>query len=50
MSELCRAANASESSVRQAFVEVFDMAPTQYFQYRLLSMLRIELLRADARE
>ena len=50
MSELCRAANASESSVRQAFVEVFDMAPTQYFQYRLLSMLRIELLRADPRE
>ncbi len=50
MSELCRAANASASSVRQAFVEVFDMAPTQYFQYRLLSRLRIELLRADPGE
>ncbi len=50
MSALCRAANASESCVRQAFVEVFDMPPTQYFQYRLLNALRIELLRADPRE
>lgn len=47
MTELCRAAHASASSVRQAFVEVFDMPPTQYFQHRLLSTLRIELLRAD---
>jgi methylphosphotriester-DNA--protein-cysteine methyltransferase len=50
MSELCHAANACESSVRQAFVEVFDMPPTQYFQFRLLSSLRNELLRADPRE
>ena len=50
MSELCHAANACESSVRQAFVEVFDMPPTQYFQFRLLSSLRAELLRADPRE
>ena len=47
MSELCRAANASESSVRQAFVEVYDMPPTQYFQHRLLSALRVELLHSD---
>lgn len=47
MGDLCRAANASASCVRQAFVEVFDMPPTQYFQYRLLSRLRVELLRAD---
>ena len=50
MGELCRAANASESSVRQAFVEVFDVPPTQYFQSRLLSTLRVELLRADHRD
>ena len=50
MSELCHAANACESSVRQAFVEVFDMPPTQYFQFRLLNGLRNELLRADPRE
>ena len=50
MSELCHAANACESSVRQAFVEVFDMPPTQYFQFRLLNALRKELLRADPRE
>lgn len=48
MSDLCRAANASESSVRQAFVEVFDMPPTQYFKHRLLNRLRVELLRADS--
>ncbi|MDH5519889.1 MAG: helix-turn-helix domain-containing protein [Acidimicrobiia bacterium] len=50
MSELCHAANACESSVRQAFVEVFDMPPTQYFQHRLLNALRNELLRADPRD
>ena len=50
MSELCRAANASESSVRQAFVEVYDMPPTQYFQHRLLSALRVELLHSDPRD
>jgi AraC-like DNA-binding protein len=47
MSELCRATNTSASCVRGAFVEVFDMPPTQYFQHRLLSRLRVELLRAD---
>ena len=47
MGDLCRASNASLSSVRQAFVEVFDMPPTQYFQYRQLNELRCELLRAD---
>jgi AraC-like DNA-binding protein len=47
MSEMCRAANTSASCVRRAFVEVFDMAPKQYFQHRLLSRMRVELLRAD---
>ncbi len=47
MSELCRAACASQSRVRQAFVEVFDTPPIQFFQYRLLSRLRHELLHAD---
>jgi AraC-like DNA-binding protein len=47
MSELCRAACASQSRVRQAFVEVLDSPPMQYFQYRLLSRLRDELLHAD---
>jgi AraC-like DNA-binding protein len=49
MSELCRAACASESRVRQAFVEVLDTPPTQFFQYRLLSQLREQLLHADPR-
>lgn len=47
MSQLCRAACASESRVRQAFVEVLDAPPTQYFRYRLLSKLRGDLLSAD---
>ncbi len=47
MSELCRAAFASESRVRHAFVEIFDIPPTQYFQARLLSRLRNELVLAD---
>jgi AraC family transcriptional regulator, ethanolamine operon transcriptional activator len=47
MTELRRAACASESRVRQAFVEILDAPPTQYFQYRLLSRLRDELLLAD---
>jgi AraC family ethanolamine operon transcriptional activator len=47
MSQLCRAACASESRVRQAFVEVLDAPPTQYFRYRLLSRLRADLLSAD---
>jgi AraC-like DNA-binding protein len=47
MGELCRAACASQSRVRQAFVEVLDSPPMQFFQYRLLSRLRDELLHAD---
>ncbi len=47
MTELCRAACASESRVRQAFVEVLDAPPTQFFRYRLLSRLREQLLHAD---
>jgi AraC-like DNA-binding protein len=47
MSELRRAACASESRVRQAFIEVLGASPTQYFQYRLLSRLRDDLLGAD---
>ena len=48
MSQLCRAACASESRVRQAFVDVLDAPPTQYFRYRLLSRLRADLLSADS--
>ncbi len=47
MSEMCRAANTSASCVRRAFIDVFDMPPKQYFQHRLLSRMRVELLRAD---
>ena len=47
MRELCRATHTSESRLRQAFVEVFDVPPTQYFQRRLLSRMRNELLDAD---
>jgi AraC-like DNA-binding protein len=47
MTELCRAACASESVVRRAFVEVLGVPPHQYFQYRLLSRLRDDLLGAD---
>jgi len=50
MRDLCRASNAASSTVRQAFVEVFDMPPTEYFQYRQLNELRVELLRADAHD
>lgn len=47
MGELCRAAAASQSRLRQAFVDVFGIPPTQYFQSRLLSRLRTDLLHAD---
>ena len=47
MPELRRAAYASESRVRQAFIEVLKVSPTQYFQYRLLSRMRDDLLQAD---
>jgi AraC-like DNA-binding protein len=47
MAELRRAACASESRVRRAFIELLDVPPTQYFQYRLLNRLRDDLLRAD---
>ena len=45
--ELCRAAGTSESRLRQAFVDVLGMPPTKYFQHRLLSRLRDELLLAE---
>lgn len=45
--ELCRAAHASESRVRLAFVEVVGVPPSQYFQRRLLSRLRNDLLDGD---
>lgn len=47
MTDLRRAACASESRVRQAFIEVLNVSPTRYFQYRLLSRLRDDLLQAD---
>jgi AraC-like DNA-binding protein len=47
ISELCRAASASESRIRQAFVDVVGMSPIRYFQYRLLNRLRNELTLAD---
>lgn len=47
MRELCRVSHTSESRVRQAFVDVFDAPPTQYFQRRLLSRMRNDLLNAD---
>jgi AraC-like DNA-binding protein len=45
--ELCRAACASESRIRQAFVDVVGMSPIRYFHYRLLNRLRNELTLAD---
>jgi AraC-like DNA-binding protein len=50
MSDLCGAAAASESTVREAFVEVFGMAPTRYFGVRVLSLLRDRLLTAHPEE
>ncbi len=50
ISELCRAAYASESRLRQAFVEVLGVPPTQYFQLRVLSRLRNELLTTNPGE
>jgi len=50
MSELCRAAMASQSRVRQAFVEVTGVPPAKFFQLRTLSRLRDDLVRADPDE
>ena len=47
ISDLCRAVWVSESRLRQAFTEVLGMPPSRYFQVRLLSRLRQELLRGD---
>lgn len=47
MSMLCRAAMASESRVRAAFVEVTGLPPTLYFQRRLLKTARQCLIEAD---
>ncbi len=46
MRALCRAAFASESRVRQAFVDVVGVPPTRYFQMQLLSRLRSALVEA----
>ncbi len=46
LAELCRAGFASESRVRQAFVDVVGVPPNRYFQLRLLSRLRSELTTA----
>lgn len=46
LAELCRAGFASESRVRQAFIDVLGMPPSRYFQLRLLSRLRSELVAA----
>lgn len=48
--ELCRVAGTSKNRLRQAFVDVLEMPPTQYFQYRLLSRFRKELLLAEPTE
>ncbi len=48
--ELCRATGTSENRLRHAFVDVFEIPPTKYFQYRLLNRLRDELLLADPTE
>jgi AraC-like DNA-binding protein len=44
ISELCRASHTSESRLREAFIDVFDLPPTRYFRLRLLSRLREELV------
>jgi len=44
---LCRAWGVSGSRLRQAFVDVFDLPPTKFFQQRLLGRLRDELGLAD---
>ena len=48
--ELSRAAGTSSSRLRQAFVDVLEMPPTKYFQHRLLSRFRDELLLAEPTE
>ena len=49
MSELCRVAMTSESSLRAAFVDVLGMPPTTYLQLRVLGLLRRRLIEADPR-
>jgi len=48
--ELCRVTGTSKNRLRQAFVDVLEMPPTKYFQYRLLSRFRNELLLAEPTE
>lgn len=48
LSDLCRAGCASESRVRQAFVDVVGVPPNRYFQLRLLSRLRSALTTAPS--
>ena len=50
ISELCAVAFASETRLRQAFVEMLGVPPVQYFAYRVLSQLRNDLLRANPDE
>lgn len=49
-SELCRVGHASESRLRRAFVEMLGLPPNQYFQIRVLSRLRDDLLAAGPNE
>jgi AraC family ethanolamine operon transcriptional activator len=46
MRALCRAAFASESRVRKAFIDVVGVPPTRYFQMRQLSVMRSALIEA----
>lgn len=49
IAQLCRVAHVSESRLREAFVDVFDLPPSRYFQVRQLSLFREALVAASPR-
>lgn len=49
IAQLCRAAHVSESRLREAFVDVFGLPPSQYFRFRQLSRFREALAAASPR-
>ncbi len=48
--ELCQVAHASERRLRNAFVDTFAVAPTEYFRYVRLNEARQRLLATNSRQ
>ena len=50
LAQLCLAAGVSERRLRTAFLDCYDMPPSQYLRVRALSAVRQELRHSDPRE